>query len=57
MKLKNTALLMGLIALGLTAQTSFACPPKQGVPDSGSTALLLAAAVTGLSWVCKRFRR
>ncbi|MGO8696770.1 MAG: hypothetical protein ACLQVY_03495 [Limisphaerales bacterium] len=55
MKLKNTALLMGLIALGLSAQTSSAC--SKSVPDGGSTVLLLAAAWTGLSWACKRLRR
>jgi uncharacterized membrane protein YadS len=49
-----------LIALGIAAQTSFAStapPPGGTAPDSASTALMLTAAMGGLSWVCKRVRR
>jgi hypothetical protein len=46
-----------IITLGLAAQSSFASAPPPRTPDTGSTALMLAAAMGGLSWVCKRIRR
>jgi hypothetical protein len=55
--MKKLIPILVVIALGLTVQSSFAASPPPPAPDTGSTALLLAAAMGGLSWVAKRVRR
>jgi hypothetical protein len=57
--MKKSIMLLVLIALGLTIQSSFAMPvPGQGqVPDGGATALMLTMGLGGLVWCKNRFRR
>jgi hypothetical protein len=55
--MKKSVLFLIVILLGLTVESSFAGPQGFPVPDGGSTALLLAAGVSGLAWCSKRLRR
>ena len=53
--MKKSLLLLVLVTLGVTAQSTFATPgaPPALAPDGGTSALLLTAAVGGLVW-CKK---
>jgi hypothetical protein len=52
--MKKTFIIAVLAAM---VQTTFAAPAGWGVPDSGSTALLLVGGLGGIAWISRRLRR